>query len=117
MHLCTLVFLFYIVSNKNVPTYLIQVAVYIPIELNLDVFHTVKSLVYSTLEPILINTNRDASTLTAAASNCALKLSKLPKSFIICSINDVFGLVGIAGPIFSKKSSCKITPEPKKLKF
>ena len=69
MHLCTLVFLFYIVSNMNVPTYLVQAMVYTPTKLNLGAFHIAEFQAYSTLEQILVNTIRDASTFVAAASN------------------------------------------------
>lgn len=41
----TLVFWYDIVNNRNVPTYLKPIMVYIPIMLNFDVFHIVKSLI------------------------------------------------------------------------
>lgn len=87
MHLRILVVLFDIVNNKSVPTYLIRKVVYIPIVLSLDAFRIVVFLAYSILAPIQEGTIRDASTLIDADSNCALNCSKLPKSFMICSIN------------------------------
>lgn len=69
MHLYILLDLLYIAKNKNVPTYLEQVLAYNPIKLNFGVFHIVKFLIFETLEPILINTIREASTAFAASIN------------------------------------------------
>ena len=117
MLLCTLVFLFYIEGSKSVPTCLALILACNPTVLNLGVFHIEVFLICSILEPILINTTRDASTFAAASSNCALKFSKLPKSFTICSIKELLGSAPITCPIFSKNNSCSIAPDPKKLKF
>lgn len=69
MHLYILLGLLYTVKNMNVPTYLKQVMVYIPIGLSFGVFHIAKFLVFQNWEPKQVDTNREASTVFAASIN------------------------------------------------
>lgn len=68
-HQYNLVFWFYIEDNKSVPTYLVREAVYSPIKLDFDVSRIVTLGAYSILEPTLIDTNREASTILLASLN------------------------------------------------